>query len=63
MLRLALLGEAWCPRSELNRNHTFRKRVLYPFELRGLVKVNELGNYGREKGSKFYQKFYLVAPY
>jgi hypothetical protein len=25
----------WCPRPELNRDHTFRKRVLYPFELRG----------------------------
>src|SRR6478736_3958019 len=33
----ALLGGAWCPRPELNRDHTFRKRVLYPFELRGLT--------------------------
>ena len=28
--------ENWCPRPELNRDHTFRKRALYPFELRGL---------------------------
>ena len=28
--------DRWCPRPELNRDHTFRKRVLYPFELRGL---------------------------
>lgn len=27
---------SWCPRPELNWDHTFRKRVLYPFELRGL---------------------------
>ena len=37
-------SEGWCPRPELNRNMTFRKRLLYPFELRGLVKVNGLGN-------------------
>ena len=25
----------WCPRQELNLDLTFRKRELYPFELRG----------------------------
>lgn len=28
-------GDAgWCSRTELNRDHKFRKLVLYPFELR-----------------------------
>jgi hypothetical protein len=35
-LRSLKLGEGWCPRPELNRDQTFRKRLLYPFELRGL---------------------------
>ena len=30
------LSDSWCPRPELNRDMTFRKRLLYPFELRGL---------------------------
>ncbi len=33
---LCLTGyQGWCPRQELNLNLTFRKRELYPFELRG----------------------------
>ena len=28
-------GEGWCPRPELNWDQSFRKRLLYPFELRG----------------------------
>lgn len=27
----------WCPRPELNWDPAFRKRLLYPFELRGLL--------------------------
>lgn len=30
-----MIQTGWCPRPELNRDQTFRKRLLYPFELRG----------------------------
>jgi hypothetical protein len=36
--------KGWCPRPELNRNMPFRKRPLYPFELRGRT--------GSEDGAK-----------
>ena len=35
--------KTWCPRPELNRNMTFRKRLLYPFELRGRKTEEALG--------------------
>ncbi|SUS07598.1 hypothetical protein DF3PB_470009 [uncultured Defluviicoccus sp.] len=45
-LRSRPLREGWCPRPELNRDHTFRKRALYPFELRGLMRFKHLRKIG-----------------
>ena len=36
-------GFNWCPRPELNRDLSFRKRLLYPLELRGHFRANLVG--------------------
>ena len=42
----------WRPRPELNWDHTFRKRVLYPFELRGPKPARKLASRQRHGHKK-----------
>jgi hypothetical protein len=51
--------EKECPRPDLNRDARFRKPLLYPVELRGLITKGRLQN-SRIKNRP---KFYLGAPY